>query len=183
MHHLLHYNFLTFYGILQNTASINIHTHSITISNINTITENWITNYLQKKNISFYKITKYDDTIEIITNFNNFSPIEKHFIMWLYPSEVDTASTIHPYLFYLNQTEFFHLLRGWIFGSTKYIFNDKANFKDNSIIFIFINQSHNNIELIKLIQKFNLKYGVTQEFDDSNFIFLELESDILKHFS
>ncbi len=187
---LLSYEFLTFYGILQQSSIISILDYTIYIKNLNHIAENWIITFFTNRNISF-KLDKNNS--QISTKIYYFETIEKHFIFWLKSNSTEDeyiSSTIHPYLFKISVEEFFHLLRGWIFGnSNKTIINTNIDEKNCFIVFLFINQTHNILDACNLLEKFQINYNFTSNLDCNcncenkiEYLFIELDKEIYDHF-
>ena len=193
---LLTYEFLTFYGILQQSSIISLSDYTIYIKNLNDIAENWLFSFFKNRNISF---KKSENESEIITKIYYFETIEKHFIFWLktniYEDE-HISSTIHPYLFKLKIEEFFHLLRGWIFGSTfNTNLNSRLHNKNCFIVFLFINQFHNLLDASNLLEHFQIKHNIfssldystdDNSIDDNNpfgYLFIELDKELYDHFN
>ena len=131
----------------------------------------WLTDYLTFCNISY--------TLDSINNlsfyYSSFNPVQKHFIMWLeyYNKNI---STIHPYIFTLNEHEFKYILLGWIYGSSNFIFYSEPV----PIVFLFPTQNQNKNCVLKLLQKFNIDYSLfISDFKDSNieYVYIKLSED------
>ncbi len=136
-------NFLVLYGLLFMNATINIVYNTCVIRELEDDSLLWIKSYLQSRHIS-YNEKYYSSYIEF--NYNLFSPIEKHLIIWL--TNASDYSNVHPILFKLNTTYYFIL--GCIMNTLH------LNNEDDS--FTIINNKYTIRDLKLLFDTHNINY-------------------------